>query len=536
MKHLFLIIALFVFFGANAQKKLQKFYAKGEYVKCIQLADKYIDKKKYVSPSLLFKAQCLMQVRHAESDDGYKSPVAEAVKCLSKIRKKDSLYFAQESQTIGLITKIAQSTADSLKALDTKIGYREASKIYKHLNITYPEIAVFYFDIAFCKQKSESDYKPKSFFEEIKITEQLRDTLQQQKAVLLAYNFAKTAFDSTEFELAADYYDLICQFLPDKPKAYYHKAECYLNLNQPENFDAEMNTIWKLISRAPEDEVVGMYVFYTSFMFMTEQDKKLFKKIVEVKDTLSIEYHRYKKLMNEAILRIFEEQYKDSIVLERSSKESPLKRVEYVLKNKRAHPISNLAAVDEQNRTMLLFILKRIVGDFRHYTDLPFLFDVVKFKERYYADFPEFDNELKKVTYECRFSCGFSEAEKRQMLAEVNKRRSKRTICGDKVMPPASPLVWDDCVASAAQLHADEMVKYDFYSHPSPNGASPSDRGFLLGCDSLGENIADGYRSISAVVEGWITSPGHCQNIMNGDYTKFGAGRSENKWVQNFQR
>ena len=40
----------------------------------------------------------------------------------------------------------------------------------------------------------------------------------------------------------------------------------------------------------------------------------------------------------------------------------------------------------------------------------------------------------------------------------------------------------------------------------------------------VGENIAAGYSSPEAVVEGWMNSPGHRANILEAEFTHIGVG------------
>jgi len=49
-----------------------------------------------------------------------------------------------------------------------------------------------------------------------------------------------------------------------------------------------------------------------------------------------------------------------------------------------------------------------------------------------------------------------------------------------------------------------------------------------------GENIAWGYDTSEAVVNGWMNSEGHRSNILNGNYTDIGIGYNNGYWVQNF--
>ena len=57
----------------------------------------------------------------------------------------------------------------------------------------------------------------------------------------------------------------------------------------------------------------------------------------------------------------------------------------------------------------------------------------------------------------------------------------------------------------------------------------------------MGENIAAGYRSPEAVVEGWMASTGHRENILSVRYTEIGVGvtllptgQFSAYWAQNF--
>jgi uncharacterized protein YkwD len=52
------------------------------------------------------------------------------------------------------------------------------------------------------------------------------------------------------------------------------------------------------------------------------------------------------------------------------------------------------------------------------------------------------------------------------------------------------------------------------------------------GLGSVGENVAYGYPNGSAVVRGWMNSPGHRANILNGGYRQMGlaARKAGNVW------
>jgi uncharacterized protein YkwD len=56
---------------------------------------------------------------------------------------------------------------------------------------------------------------------------------------------------------------------------------------------------------------------------------------------------------------------------------------------------------------------------------------------------------------------------------------------------------------------------------------------------TFGENIAMGQQSVPTVMEAWIRSTGHYQNLTYGRFTDVGLGATRAKdgtlfWVQNF--
>ena len=57
----------------------------------------------------------------------------------------------------------------------------------------------------------------------------------------------------------------------------------------------------------------------------------------------------------------------------------------------------------------------------------------------------------------------------------------------------------------------------------------------------VGENIAVGNSTVDATMKQWLSSPGHCANIMNRNFTEIGIGYDygasstyKHYWVQNF--
>jgi uncharacterized protein YkwD len=105
-----------------------------------------------------------------------------------------------------------------------------------------------------------------------------------------------------------------------------------------------------------------------------------------------------------------------------------------------------------------------------------------------------------------------------------------------RVSVGCTPLEWDARVAEVAEAHSRDMVARDFFSHTNPDGDSPWDRLGDAGISfSLAaENIAWGYPSGEAVLNGWLGSSGHRANIENCALTHHGVGLADWHWTHVF--
>nr|WP_131748502.1 CAP domain-containing protein [Frankia sp. Cppng1_Ct_nod] len=90
----------------------------------------------------------------------------------------------------------------------------------------------------------------------------------------------------------------------------------------------------------------------------------------------------------------------------------------------------------------------------------------------------------------------------------------------------ARPLTPDACLTLAAQLHSEDMAANSYMDHVGLDGRTMSDRATAAGYRyrMLGENVAAGQQSPAEVVAGWMNSPGHRKNILNGEFTQIGVG------------
>ena len=100
------------------------------------------------------------------------------------------------------------------------------------------------------------------------------------------------------------------------------------------------------------------------------------------------------------------------------------------------------------------------------------------------------------------------------------------------------PLTENWALSRVARYKSQDMLDNRYFSHTSPTYGSPFQmiKAFGLSYRTAGENIAKGYASPQAVVNGWMNSSGHRANILNVSYTQIGIGyvAQGNYWTQMF--
>ncbi|MCB1050051.1 MAG: ankyrin repeat domain-containing protein [Acidobacteria bacterium] len=123
---------------------------------------------------------------------------------------------------------------------------------------------------------------------------------------------------------------------------------------------------------------------------------------------------------------------------------------------------------------------------------------------------------------------------------EVNRVRAEHGL---------SALTWSEPLKRTAEDHSFDMAKREYFNHYNPEGEDPSARARRHGVrQGAGENLymchlysgasmefRDGKRFVerywedpkklaAKAVEGWMNSPGHRANILNGQYQTEGIG------------
>ena len=98
-------------------------------------------------------------------------------------------------------------------------------------------------------------------------------------------------------------------------------------------------------------------------------------------------------------------------------------------------------------------------------------------------------------------------------------------------------------LAAVAEKKAEDMRDNNYFSHNSPTYGSPFDmmKQFGISYKAAGENIAKGQKTPEEVMNGWMNSQGHRDNILNANFTDIGVGfvtdsNGGTYWVQMFIR
>ena len=107
-----------------------------------------------------------------------------------------------------------------------------------------------------------------------------------------------------------------------------------------------------------------------------------------------------------------------------------------------------------------------------------------------------------------------------------------------RVQNGLKPLTANWELSRVARYKSQDMRDHGYFSHTSPTYGTPFQmiKAFGLSFRTAGENIAKGYATPQAVVNGWMNSSSHRANILNASYTQIGVGyvAQGHYWTQMF--
>lgn len=91
------------------------------------------------------------------------------------------------------------------------------------------------------------------------------------------------------------------------------------------------------------------------------------------------------------------------------------------------------------------------------------------------------------------------------------------------------PLISDTNLMNAAQMKAEDMAKGHYFAHTAPDGTLPWDYFSKVGYtyEIAGENLAITNQDATSVINGWLNSPAHRENLLNSNYNNTGIGMAE---------
>lgn len=106
----------------------------------------------------------------------------------------------------------------------------------------------------------------------------------------------------------------------------------------------------------------------------------------------------------------------------------------------------------------------------------------------------------------------------------LNDIRTRGVACPSGATSTTVTVAWNDRLADAAQVQASEMARLDRIGHRDSHNRGLGERlraaGYRFG--TAVENVAVGFASIDDVVDAWLESEGHCENMMNAAVHEFG--------------
>lgn len=102
-----------------------------------------------------------------------------------------------------------------------------------------------------------------------------------------------------------------------------------------------------------------------------------------------------------------------------------------------------------------------------------------------------------------------------ELLTVTNQKREEHGL---------SPLTLNETLSGAAYLKSQDMFSKNYWAHTGPDGTTPwiffNKAGYQY--TYAGENLARGFTTSTEVVDAWMNSPSHRDNMLSPHYTEIG--------------
>ncbi|MDN3918858.1 CAP domain-containing protein [Roseateles violae] len=111
-----------------------------------------------------------------------------------------------------------------------------------------------------------------------------------------------------------------------------------------------------------------------------------------------------------------------------------------------------------------------------------------------------------------------------QALRAINALRAEPRACGAQAMPAAAALRWSGPLADSSRRFAQELARRGLLTHEGEQLHGMRERmqasGYAMRL--AGENLAAGAETLNEVLQQWLSSPGHCENLMLAEFRDVG--------------
>lgn len=123
------------------------------------------------------------------------------------------------------------------------------------------------------------------------------------------------------------------------------------------------------------------------------------------------------------------------------------------------------------------------------------------------------------------FSSGFNPlTSKIQALADISSQELLKFTNEKRAEYGLPPLILDQQLETAAYAKAEDMFGNDYWAHNSPDGTTPwyfiKNAGYNY--VYAGENLAKGFTSSNDVVDAWMASESHKENLLSENFKDVG--------------
>jgi len=113
-----------------------------------------------------------------------------------------------------------------------------------------------------------------------------------------------------------------------------------------------------------------------------------------------------------------------------------------------------------------------------------------------------------------------SDENSKEALFDLNRIRQKNNV---------DALRWNDKLADAASLKAEDMFSNNYFDHISASGKNAWDFVFDAGYDYkfAGENLAMDFNSVAEADVAWQNSQSHFSNMISKNFSDFGFAQKK---------